>query len=1651
MVTVRLHDSGGTANGGKDTSEPQTFMITILAVNDAPSFAVIANQEVNEDAGPQTVNLTGVTPGPANESTQTVLLTAISSNPGIVPHPAVTGTGATRTLSYQPVTNANGSVTITVTAQDDGGVTNGGINTFTRTFTITVLPVNDPPSFTKGPDQAARVDAGPQTVAGWATSISAGPADEAGQTLTFRLIGNTNPALFTAGPTVSATGTLTYTPASQASGTATLTLVLQDSGGTANGGQDTSAPQSFTITTGGFSFPNFSNLGQLARNGSAGQSGNVLRLTPAQASQAGSAWFSTKQFIQDGFTTEFRFQITSPGGIIVDSANMPGADGFAFVIHNTVVTALGMGEGVGIGYEGISNSLAVEFDTFLNDSLIRDRHDPNNNHVSVQTQGLDPNSADHLFSRGGTGDTLGIDLSDGQEHTVMITYTPGIMRIFLDNRVIPLFCVSVDLATTLDLENGRAFVGFTAATEAAWENHDILSWSFTPGTPETVPCNFTPSFTKGPGQTVSAGAGPQTVPGWATGLSAGPADEAGQTLTFVVTNDNPSLFTAQPTVASNGVLTYTPAVNASGVATVTVRLQDSGGTAGGGQNTSAAQTFTITVTPPVRVTSFSSDRAQAQIGADTTLSFTFSGAPTMSRLDPGPLDVTGLTSTTVTPFPTLSNTADPRAFFKIRGTTPTMTGEQIELAFAKQAEATGDGLGSGVAALPDGSVVITGFFAGTATFGVSDPTATTLTATGGALDVDIFVARYAPDGSLIWARQTGGLFGDQGLGVAALPDGSVVITGSFVGIVTFGAGDPTATTLTATGGALDVDIFVARYAPDGSLIWARQAGGLGFERGLGVAALPDGSVVITGEFQGTATFGAGAPTATTLTAAGGAFDNDIFVARYAPDGSLTWARQAGGSSPGPDEEGLGVAALPDGSVVITGTFNETATFGVGDPTATTLTAASGGRNSDIFVARYAPDGSLAWARQASGPSVEQSLGVAALPDGSVVITGSFGEIATFGAGDPTATTLIATGGALDADIFVARYAPDGSLSWARQAGGLGGQQGRGVAALPDGSVVITGSYAGTATFGVGDPTATTLTATGGAFIDANIFVARYAPDGSLVWARQAGGLGGVQGLGVAALPDGSVVITGFYAGTATFGVGDPTTTTLTSTGATFGFDIFLARYTPVNYRILEIQPEGLAFAQQAGGETNNIEIGRGVATLPDGSTIATGFFSGTATFGPGAGNTLTAASDDIFVARYQPDGTLAWVTQAGGENSDVGFGAATFLDGSVVVSGLFRGTATFGAGEANQTVLTTAQGTSSDPALPDIFVARYQPDGTLAWARRAGGTDPALFGDVSFAVAALSDDSTVITGQFRGTVSFETGGCCPTSAVLPNAAGESDIFVARYNSVGALLWVTRAGGTGIDVGTSVTAFPDGSIVVTGRFSGTATFSGIGASVSVSLTAAGDSDMFVARYNLDGTLAWVRQAGGTGFDEGFGVAAFANDGLVVSGVFTGTAVFGPGEINQSTLVAQGTENLFIARYNADGTLAWVRQAIATRGGGVFIRVAAFPDGSAAVTGSFIGTATFGPGEDNQQMLTSRGSEDIFIARYNANGTLAGVRQAGENGSAAGFDIAAFPNGSVAVTGMFTGTATFGSGEANQQTLTATGASDIFVLKYFPFAE
>ncbi|PYF76563.1 DUF7507 domain-containing protein [Pedobacter nutrimenti] len=127
-------------------------------------------------------------------------------------------------------------------------VSDGNGGTATSTLTINVTPVNDPPVFTKGPDQVLQQYAGAQSVSAWATGISPGPANESAQVVHFEVTGNTNTALFSVQPSVAADGTLTYTPAFGQTGTATITLVLKDNGGTLNGGNDTSAPQTFIIT-----------------------------------------------------------------------------------------------------------------------------------------------------------------------------------------------------------------------------------------------------------------------------------------------------------------------------------------------------------------------------------------------------------------------------------------------------------------------------------------------------------------------------------------------------------------------------------------------------------------------------------------------------------------------------------------------------------------------------------------------------------------------------------------------------------------------------------------------------------------------------------------------------------------------------------------------------------------------------------------------------------------------------------------------------------------------------------------------------------------------------------------------------------------------------------------------------------------------------------------------------------------------------------------------------------------------------------------------------------------------------------------------------------------------------------------------------------
>lgn len=239
VITLTMNFSGG----GMITDD---FQLSVLPVNDAPTFTKGPDRTLLEDAAAQSIPnwATGMDAGP-NESGQALSFTVTNDFGDLFSAaPAISPSG---TLTYTLAPNRWGVATVTVLLKDDGGTANGGQDTSTaQTFTIAVTPVNDAPSFTKGADQTIAEDAGFQFINNWATNISTGPNES--DSATFEVTNNTNTALFSIQPSVNTFGSLTYTPASNASGTSDITIQLKDLAGTANGGSDTSASQTFTIT-----------------------------------------------------------------------------------------------------------------------------------------------------------------------------------------------------------------------------------------------------------------------------------------------------------------------------------------------------------------------------------------------------------------------------------------------------------------------------------------------------------------------------------------------------------------------------------------------------------------------------------------------------------------------------------------------------------------------------------------------------------------------------------------------------------------------------------------------------------------------------------------------------------------------------------------------------------------------------------------------------------------------------------------------------------------------------------------------------------------------------------------------------------------------------------------------------------------------------------------------------------------------------------------------------------------------------------------------------------------------------------------------------------------------------------------------------------
>jgi Beta-propeller repeat len=424
------------------------------------------------------------------------------------------------------------------------------------------------------------------------------------------------------------------------------------------------------------------------------------------------------------------------------------------------------------------------------------------------------------------------------------------------------------------------------------------------------------------------------------------------------------------------------------------------------------------------------------------------------------------------------------------------------------------------------------------------------------------VDQSAPAAS--WAVSAGGKDYDRGFGIAIDNTGNSYVTGEFGGTVTFGS-----TTLTSKGWR---DAFVAKLSPSGKFLWAVSAGGSDHDSGFEIAVDNAGNSYVTGEFGGTATFGA-----TSFTSKGW---RDAFAFKLSPAGKFLWAVSAGGNS-----GGHGIAVDNAGNSYVTGGFVGTVSFG-------SIPLTSKGKN-DVFVVKLSPSGKPLWAISVGGSAWEEGVGIAADNAGNSYITGFFNGTVTIGS-----TTLTSKGWQ---DIFVFKLSSSGIVLWATAAGGSSWDSGSGIAVDNAGNSYVTGDFDGKATFGYA-----TLTSKG----KNDLFVAKLSPSGKPLWAVSAGGSSADYGTGIAVDKEGNSYITGEFDGKATFG-----TTTLASKG-TFYADAFVAKLSPSGKFL---------WAVSAGG------IGHGITVEQAGNSYVTGEFDGTASYG-----TTTIASNGnvgVFIWR----------------------------------------------------------------------------------------------------------------------------------------------------------------------------------------------------------------------------------------------------------------------------------------------------------------------------------------------------------------------------------------------------------------------------------
>ncbi len=471
------------------------------------------------------------------------------------------------------------------------------------------------------------------------------------------------------------------------------------------------------------------------------------------------------------------------------------------------------------------------------------------------------------------------------------------------------------------------------------------------------------------------------------------------------------------------------------------------------------------------------------------------------------------------------------------------------------------------------------------------------------------------------------------------------------------------------------------------------------------------------------------------------------------------------------------------------------------------------------------------------------------------------------------------------------------------------------------------------------------------------------------------------------------------------------------------------RHRPEQRLGFERMEDRTVLSASFGGATAIDVAAQDVAADQAGNTIMTGFFSGTVDFDRAAvhaGDTdiLTAGgTNDIYFAKYAPDGALLWANQILGAAGASGIARTVTTDasGNVYLGGDFTGTISFGA-------FTLTSG-----AAKDGFAAKVGSDGTVLWANRWGAADTEFVNGITV----------------DGAGNVYTAGSTSTK-----------LQVEKFSASGVPIWAKVIGSSsgGDAVGKGIDTDSAGSVYVGGAFSGKVDFDP--GSGTKTVNAGANDNGFVLKLTAAGNYGWVSTFASqtsASYSKCNDLVVDAGNNIIVGGSYYGSVDFKPGNGTYTLptwVLPPGASGVytgpgFITKLNSAGAFVWAQQVGGgADGGGSVNGLALNTAGNVYATGVFARQADFDPGVGTNT-LSSNGLTDVFVTKFNAAGAYQWAVSVGGTGSDWANGIAVDASGNVYVAGWYYNTVDFDPDANSIFTLTSTGGGDGFLLKLLQF--